>query len=288
MNCHQNSSLSSRYQAAIMRSIALCLLTSGIAIGVQARTVSGLVYPIHDITLSAGVAGLVMQRVVEPGQRVNSNQVLLLLDDRIQIIESERRKIVLEDLSELTSARERTEILGTLLEDAKSIFKTTGSVSRDELLRLDAEYVSSKGRLEQLKSQKKRERLDYETAERERLQRQITAPVSGFVTKIFPQVGEWAKPGDPIALLVDPSTAVLHVAIPYGEISALRIGQTQSIALEAGGAMTQATGKVTFISPVADAASGLVEVRITFSNSQLGFKPGIKGSIQVPSQTTAR
>jgi multidrug efflux pump subunit AcrA (membrane-fusion protein) len=78
------------------------------------------------------------------------------------------------------------------------------------------------------------------------------------------------------------------VAIPYVEISALRIGQTQSIALEAGGAMTQATGKVTFISPVADAASGLVEVRITFSNSQLGFKPGIKGSIQVPSQTTAR
>ena len=271
-----------------LRRIAFGVLASTCCLLLQARTVSGLVYPLHDITLSAGVTGLVMQRLVEPGQRVSANQVLLMLDDRMQTIESNRRKNIFEDQSELKAARERAAILVTLLEDARTIFQRTGSVSKDELLRLEAEYSAAKGRQEQLEAQKQRERLDYEFAERERLQRHIVAPVAGVITKIIPQVGEWAKPGDPIVLLVDPSVAVLHLAIPHLEIGNLRVGSTQTVLLETGGPVTQASGKVTFISPVADPASGLVEVRITFANPQGGFKTGIKGSLQLPSAGTGR
>ena len=250
------------------------------SLGLQARTVSGLIYPLHDVTLSAGVAGLVMQRLVEPGHRVKAGQALLLLDDRLQVIESARRKVIFEDQSEVVSVRERTAILASLLKDARAVFNQTGSVSKDELLRLDAEYLASKGRQDQLVEQKKRERLEYESAERERLQRYITAPFSGVVTKVIPQVGEWAKPGDAIVLLVDPTTAVLHLAIPHKELGNLKVGAVQTIALEASSAVTQANGRITFISPVADPASGLVEVKVTFENKQLAIKPGIKGSIE--------
>jgi RND family efflux transporter MFP subunit len=253
-----------------------------------ARTVTGLVYPLHDITLSAGVAGVVMQRLVEPGHRVHADQVLLTLDDRVQAIESTRRKVIFEDQSEIVSIRERTRILSTLLEDSRVVYKQTGSVSKDELLRLEAEYVSARGRLEQLIEQKKRERLEYDSAERERLLRHITAPVNGIVTKVIPQVGEWAKPGDPIALLVDASTAVLHVAIPHQELGTLKVGSSQTIALETAGGGSHVVGRITFISPVADPASGLVELRITFPNRQLTVKPGIKGSIDISAQSPQR
>lgn len=262
---------------------AFCFALLMNACGVQARTISGLVYPLHDITLSAGVAGLVMQRLVAPGQYVKADQALLLLDDRLQTIESDRRKVIFEDQSELIAARERTAILTTLLNDSRAVFNQTGSVSKDELLRLEAEYLASKGRVEQLVAQKKRERLDYESAERERLQRHITAPINGIVTKVIPQVGEWAKPGDAIILLVDPSTAVLHLAIPHKEVGGLKIGASQNIVLESGSAVSQTTGRITFISPVADPASGLVEIKITFANPQLSIKPGIKGSIELKS-----
>ncbi len=262
---------------------AFCFALLVHACGAQARTISGLVYPLHDITLSAGVAGLVMQRLVAPGQYVKADQTLLLLDDRLQTIESDRRKVIFEDQSELLAARERTSILSTLFNDAQAIFKQTGSVSKDELLRLEAEYLASKGRVDQLVAQKKRERLDYESAERERLQRHITAPINGIVTKVIPQVGEWAKPGDAIILLVDPSTAVLHLAIPHKEVGGLKVGASQNIALESGSTVSQTTGRITFISPVADPASGLVEIKITFANPQLSIKPGIKGSIELKS-----
>lgn len=262
--------------------MAMVLLAAGA--DATARTISGLVYPLHDVALSTGVAGLVMQRPIEPGQRVKAGQVVLLLDDRLQFIESERRRVIFEDQSELGSVRERTQILSTLLESSRLVFKQTGSVSKDELLRLDAEYIASKGRLEQLVEQKKRERLDYEGAQKERFQRHITAPFGGVVTKIVPQVGEWAKPGDSIVFLVEPSTAVLHVAIPHKELGSLKVGSLQSIALETSDKITRVPGRVTFVSPVADPASGLVEVKITFSNPQQAIKPGIKGSIELPVQ----
>lgn len=267
---------------------ALCLVLSLAGLGAQAKPFSGLIYPLHDITLSAGVAGLVMKRLVLPGQQVKADQVLLQLDDRLQAIESDRRKVIYEDQSELLATRERTRILGVLLQDARAVFKDTGSISKDELLRLEAEYAASTGRLEQLLEQKKRERLEYESAERERLQRHIAAPINGVVTKVIPQVGEWAKPGDAIILLVDASTAVLKLAVPHNEARALTLGSSQVIELEAGSALARVTARVSFVSPVADPASGLVQVELTFSNPRNSIKPGIKGTIDIKPNGSAK
>ena len=260
----------------------MCTSLLVLSVRAQAGVHAGLVFAMHDITLSAGVAGLVMKRLVEPGDRVKANQVLLQLDDRLQLIESSRRKAIWQDQSEIDSVRDRTSIIFTLLNDAKVVFNKTGSVSKEELLRLEADYVTSKGRLEQLLEQKKRELLDHESAERERLQRYVTAPVEGVIVKMIPQVGEWAKPGDPIVLLVDASTALLHLTIPHKEARALRVGMPQAVLLDVSDTVYRTMGRVSFVSPVADPASGLVEVRITFSNSQLIVKPGIKGRIELP------
>jgi RND family efflux transporter MFP subunit len=258
-----------------------CLTLMLGSVAAQAKTFSGLIYPLHDITLSAGVAGLVMRREVQLGQYVKANQVLLQLDDRLQSIESNRRKVIFDDQSEVSAARERHRILSILLKDAQAVFKATGSVSKDELLRLEAEQLAAGARLEQLIEQKKREKLDFEAAERDRLQRQITAPVNGVVTKLTPQVGEWAKPGDPVISLVDASTAILRLAVPHSEASALKVGASQVIKTEPGGTLQQVTGRISFVSPVADPASGLVQVEVTFSNLKYAVKPGIKGMIEL-------
>lgn len=278
LSCNSESNRFSHWQRMILCVFLGLLSIPGTG---HAKKFSGLIYPLHDITLSAGVAGLVMKRQVLPGQHVKANQVLLQLDDRLQTIESNRRKVIFEDQSELLATRERTRILSVLLKDSKAVFKDTGSISKDELLRLEAEYVASSGRMEQLVEQKKRERLDYEAAERERLQRHITAPINGVVTKVIPQVGEWAKPGDPIILLVDSSTAVLKLAIPHAAAGSLKRGADQSIEMESGSPVARLDGRVTFVSPVADPASGLIQVEITFSNPKMLIKPGIKGTIEI-------
>ncbi|MDO8319764.1 efflux RND transporter periplasmic adaptor subunit [Rhodoferax sp.] len=250
-------------------------------LGAQAKGFSGLIYPLHDITLSAGVSGLVMKRVVLLGQAVKADQLLLQLDDRLQSIESNRRRVIFEDQSELQATRDRLRILDTLLQDTRAVFNRTGSISKDELLRLEAEQLASQGRLAQLVEQKKREQLDYASAERDRLQRHITAPISGVVTKIIPQVGEWAKAGDPMLHLVDSSVAILRLAVPHNLASALKVGSQQLIRLESGSSVAEVTGQIKFVSPVADPASGLVQVEVNFSNPGRRIKTGIKGMIDI-------
>ncbi|MEY4911818.1 MAG: hypothetical protein RL761_1481, partial [Pseudomonadota bacterium] len=231
----------------------IALLTS---VGVNAKSFSGLIYPLHDVTMSAGVSGLIIKRAVQPGQAVQAGQLLLQLDDRLQQIESNRRRGIAEDESELQAARDRLRILDTLLHDTRTVYDRTGSISKDELLRLEAEQLASQARVTQLIEQKKRERLDYEAAESDRLLRQITAPISGVVTKIIPQVGEWAKAGDAVLHLVDTSIAILRLAVPHHLASQFKVRAQQAFKLEAGSYVAEVIGQIKFVSPVADPASG--------------------------------
>ncbi len=252
-----------------------------LAVSAHAKSFSGLIYPLHDLTLSASVSGLVMKRSVLPGQEVRAGQLLLQLDDRLQSIESNRRRVILEDQSEVQATRERLQILETLLNDSRAVYERTKSISKDELLRLEAEHLASRGRLDQLVEQKKREALDYQSAEGERLQRHISSPIAGVITKVVPQVGEWAKAGDPMLHLVDTSVAVLRLAVPHQVASSLSIGAQQLIRLESGSSVTEVTGRIKFVSPVADPASGLVQVEVNFNNPGRLIKTGIKGTIDI-------
>ena len=113
------------------------------------------------------------------------------------------------------------------------------------------------------------------------MQRRITAPVNGTITKFLLRPGEWAKPGDPVLMLVDASTVILRVAVPHGKVNALQLGFERDVELEKGSATLGATGRITFISPVADPASGLVEVEITIDNSAGAIRPGVRGTINI-------
>ncbi len=247
----------------------------------QGASFTGLVYPVHDVTLSAGVSGIVQRRHVVPGQRVKAQQMLIALDDQIQALESRRRKALLDDQSELGATRARARILAELFNASKAVHERTGSVSKDELLRLEAELTAAKGRFEQLEAQKVRELLEYESAEKERQLRHYDAPIAATVAKIFPEVGEWVKPGDPLLHLVDASTGVLHLVVPLKVAQGLREGMPLPISFETHPDDAPTVGRIDFVSPIADPASGLVVVKVNFGNSSLKIRPGVKGVVSL-------
>lgn len=257
------------------------LLLAAMALPASAEQYTGLVHPNREVTLSMGVGGVVSKLNVRPGQGVRANQVLLVLDDRMQAIEVSRREVVLHDNSELNAAQDRVRALKIMYDDTKQVFDSTGSISRDEMSKLDIEYSTARGRLEQLVQQKRREKLEYDLARQERDLRDLTAPVAGIITRIEPKVGEWAKPGETMMVLVDAANCYLTVNVPLRAVPDLKVGATLPVRFEASASAPAVTGKVSFVSSVADAASGLVEVRLTFANPGLKIRPGIKGMIEL-------
>lgn len=241
----------------------------------------GLVHPVKELSLSIGQGGVVAAVRVQPGQKVKAREVLLVLDDRMQALEVNRRKVVLDDRSELQSTADRVRVLKQMYETAKQVHDMTGSVSRDELARLEVEYSTARARIDQLEAQEKREAVEYQSALQELSMRQLLAPVSGIITQVTPKVGEWAKPGDAMMELVDASVCYLKLNVPLKFAQGLREGMSIPISIEHRKNAAPVKGAVSYVAAVADRASGLVEVRITFVNTDQSVRPGVKGVVRL-------
>jgi len=250
------------------------------AVSVQAADWVGLAFPVSDVKVSASVAGLVQNISVRPGHAVKPGDVLFELDSASQQVELRRRAVLLDDDSELQTARSRLAALADLLQMTEVVANKSQSVSREELIKARIEKVSAEGRLQQLVAQKARERVEHEQAQLELQQRTVRAPMAGVIVDVPMQVGEWAKPGDVLVRLADISQVELRLNLPQTAAASFRLGARVAARFEAGSAQVQATGLVNFVSPLADSASGLVDVRIRFANPNGRIRPGAKAVIR--------
>ncbi|MEN9774136.1 MAG: hypothetical protein RL322_1206 [Pseudomonadota bacterium] len=260
--------------------LGLCASVLSVA-SVQAAPTefTGLIVARHDLLVSPGVSGAVTRVGVEVGQRVRPGQVMVQVDDRAQELEAMRRKQILEDMSELKAARDRLRILTPLYQDSRKAFDAGGSISREELSRLELDWSSAQARVEQLEIQKRREKIEYEIAEEERRQRRLVAPVSGVVTRVDIEIGEWARPGEPVLQLVDADLCYLKVNVTPGALRGLRPDQPLEIRFDPMLSLSPVKGRLSFVSPATDPASGLTELRVSFQNTGWRVPPGVKASI---------
>ena len=264
--------------SAVARFIAALLPVFACA-AAQAAEFTGLIVPRHDILVSAGVAAAVMRVQTQVGQRVKEGDLLIQFDDRLQALEAQRRRVIFDDDSEVRAARDRVRILTPLVEDSARAFQAGGSVSREELSRLELDLSSARGRVEQLVAQKVREKSELDIAEQERQLRRVTAPVNGVVTRVDLELGEWAKLGDPVLQIVDADVCYLRVNVTPMALRRVRVDQPLTIQFEPQLRLSPVRGRVSFVSPAIDAASGLVELRVTFQNPGWRIPPGVKGAV---------
>jgi multidrug efflux pump subunit AcrA (membrane-fusion protein) len=80
--------------------------------------------------------------------------------------------------------------------------------------------------------------------------------------------------------LADFSQVELRLNLPQAAAASFRVGGRVAARFEAGAAQVSATGLVNFVSPLADSASGLVDVRIRFDNPNGRIRPGAKAVIR--------
>jgi len=170
--------------------------------------------------------------------------------------------------------------LSELLEMTEAVARASQSVSREELLKARMEKAAAEGRVLQLQAQKARERVEHEQAQLDLQQRTVRAPMAGVVVDVPVDVGEWAKPGDAVIRMADISQVELRLNLPQSAAAGFRIGSRVGAQFEAPAGRVQASGQVYFVSPLADSASGLVDVRIRFPNPKGLIRPGAKAVIR--------
>jgi RND family efflux transporter MFP subunit len=242
--------------------------------------VSGLTRAKLDLKLSLPVAGRVEQLIVNEGDRVRKGDMILSLDKTLEALEVERRKLLLDDVSKLNELRQRVGVLREQVSNARSLLSTP-VISRKQVEDEEMVYREVLAQLNGLEIAKKREKVEYELAQEAFARRILRAAADGTIAKIHFRVGESLAANEPAVSLVDISKARFVGTLPASAAAQLSVGMTARLVLAREGGEIVRQAKVSFISPLTDAASGLVEVIAEFNNADNVVRPGIAGQMHL-------
>jgi membrane fusion protein (multidrug efflux system) len=233
--------------------LSLALLWTPRLQGAERLTTLGITEPILDSTLGTPVAGIIAARKFKEGDFVKQGDVLIELDKRLEELEVARREVVLEPLKADYLANKY------LFEQTKS------SVSKEILDKKESDYKVALAESDLAKEQVRK--------------RSIQAPFDGYITEILLQVGEACQVQQPILRLADTRHCYFVCNVEARAGHTLRVGQKVDLEIESGAAVVILSGNVSFVSPVVDAASGLVKVKVIFENLEGKIRPGVAGKM---------
>jgi len=242
-------------------------------------TAAGVTEPLQDVTLSATVAGTVAKRLVKEGDEIKTGQTLVEMKKRQEELEVDRRKLIMLSKAELDAAKVRVSTLKNDLDSTKKLFEATKSVSKDDLAKKDLEYQLAVAEVDKLQMTEEREVLEYNMATELLKDRVVTSPLTGYVVELFRQEGEDCKAQEPLARVVNIKQFYFVANVEAKSGYNLKVGQQVQVEVEAGTTTIKVPGKISFVSPVVDAASGLIKVKVLCDNADGKVKPGVAGAM---------
>lgn len=226
--------------------------------GAEPLEVDGITQAFRDVTLGLADPGIIHQQFFDEGDYVKKGDTILEFDKKLEELEVKRRKAVMNQDK-------------LILDSTREVFQTTKSVSKQSLAKTQADYDVAAA--------------EYAIAVQQLDDRRLVAPFSGHITQIMLHPGAACAPYQPLVRLVDTSRCYF-----IGHIDGKAAGNLQlnePVRIEVDGGQT-VSGKICFISPVVDAASGLARIKAVFENPGGKIRPGLSAKIFVESVVSSQ
>lgn len=279
-----------KYAGGIGRGLKItcAVLLAVMAVALQAghaqenMSIPGLTEPVNDVLLSFETDGKITKIFFKEGERVKKGDTIMTLNKWFEELEAQRNKLIWQGKAEIQSAVEREKTLKALFESTRELYEKTRSVSKDELEKLELEYKLAAAEHDRLEIAEKRERIEYDMARAKLDKLVLRSPVTGIISELVVDEGESCEPRQPVVRVVNTSRCILVCNIEAS--LGLRFKEKQMVDLEiqAGSGSIRKKGKIIFISPVVDPASGLYRVKAEFENKNHEVKPGVEGFLLIP------
>lgn len=256
---------------------------------------TGTLEPWRSLELSSEVAGRLVERRVEEGQRVDAGELLLTLDRRerhIELVEAEAELLRVQAnyvvfIRSSTSDDEEDGLgdgdlaaLDAELEHARHLFDQ-GLIAEREL-----RATERKRQVSQLLSGARRDDVQAATTgltqaeqrvERTRLaleRTRLLAPFSGRIADLTVEEGQQIAAGEPCLVLLDERRMTVDVDVLESDIVRLRVGSTAEVRVPALDERRFA-GRVHSINPRVDPDTGTGRVRVVIDNPRGSLLGGL-------------
>ena len=205
------------------------------------------------------------------GDRVKAGQLLAELDSQVLRATLESAETAVSFQGRIDSAK----ALVSMQQDRHNMLKElekSGNARPQELVKAHTDLVMARAQLQTALDDRTLKQLEASIIRAQIEERKLRSPVDGVVVKISKQQAELIGGGDGEEFMtivqLDPLLAVFHVPPE----TARGLEEKTGIPLESGG--TTVTGIIDFISPVINAQSGTVEIRVTIANPDNSLMSG--------------
>lgn len=237
--------------------------------------------------ISAGSAGVIAE-IVDEGDRVNADAVLIQLQNRVPqaalaVAEAKAESDVEIRLGEKASEAAQLDLAAA---------RVANSLAPDAYARVEVERLRVTQEQADLETEKARQQLKIAVRERDQAAAElnatrIVAPLGGLITKRLKSVGEGVQPADPILELVNTQRVRIEGYVPVEQVWKLKVGQTVQVQLDLGGdqklPMEQEifTGKLGFVDVTVQSVAGTVRVWAEVENRKDLLKDGLSARMSI-------
>ncbi len=241
-----------KVEQEIVRPVRIAVV--GDAVRGHALTYSGVVRPRVESAIGFRVAGKIVERFVNVGDRVEVDQVIALLDDAdLQLAANSAKAAV-------ASARSRCKVASDNLERGKALLpkaiisQAAYDTRRNEMDAAVSALDSAEAQLHQATNA-----VGYAT---------LKADNAGIVTAVMGEPGQVVSAGQTVITLAHSGETEIAVSVPEQDAGYLTLGQQAKVTLWAGPHVSL-EGHIREIAGQADSASRTYAVRIAVSGSEI-------------------
>ena len=245
---------------------AVDVAVAGPATLVQTVAVAGTVDAARQAIVRSRHAGTATGMVKRAGDTVQAGEKLARVDsDELRLRIAERESTIRQTQAQLTVAESARAQQRSLSE--------RGFISKAAFDASDSSYISARSAFESAKTQ-------MDMAKSALAETQLTAPISGVISKRSVEPGERIGNEMAVFTIIDPSS--LEVVVPVGaeRVAELKIGQTAKFQLDSSGTLIE--GKLSRIIPTTGSVARTVETRFSLpANSGVPAGAFLSGQLQI-------
>jgi membrane fusion protein (multidrug efflux system) len=206
----------------------------------------GTVAPVHGVTVSADLPGVVERIAFESGQSVREGDVIAMLDTR-----QERAQLAAADAQRELTRLSFDRMQGLLNEKV---------VSRAEFDHATADERQAEARMGEINATIAR--------------KTIRAPFSGVLGIRHANLGQYLSAGDPLVTLESLNPIYVNFGVPQQSAGQMRAGREVRVTSD-GPSPIDVSGRVTAVDSIVDEKTRNVQVQATFANANGALRPGM-------------
>ena len=221
--------------------------------------------PYRSVDVPAAEIGVLSEILVQEGDLVRQSQLLAKLDDEVLRRSLEVARVAKDATGSLNAAQSELDSRTQQLNRFQTLRRNDNATDR-ELQRAISSVQLAEAKVQIVRDELEVRRMEFERTRSQLKKRSIVAPISGVVTMIHRDAGEFVSPTDPIVLsIVELSRLKAVFSVPRSAAVRIPVGSSVQVLIEPES--SPASGTVEFVSPTTDPQSGTVRVKVRIDNS---------------------